>query len=95
VETARCATEAPTLDSPFEFSRSRLGKFLLSFVTDVTCALALAVSVPVSEECEDEAVLCSQSASSVRAGKLFDRSGDYGAADGGSKPSLVQDDIHR
>ena len=30
---------------------------MLSFVTDVTCALALPVSVPVSEECEDEVVL--------------------------------------
>src|SRR5271166_1954630 len=56
---------------PVDSRVPRLGKFLLSFVTDVTCALALAVSVPVSEECEDEAVLCSQSASSVRAGKAL------------------------
>jgi len=48
------------------------------------------VSVPVSEECEDEVVLSLPAALSVRAGKLLDRSGDYGAADGGWKTSLLQ-----
>ena len=53
---------------------SRLGKYWLSFVTVVTCALALAGFVPVSEMCGDEVVVSSAAAPSVRAGKkLFEK----------------------